>query len=81
MEDSGSLLGIFTAVRDMITGESQPHDPQSETLTREPGEQVVDAGRLTAAASMKGVRTDDESAADSHPRRGRGRAARGRKLD
>ena len=78
MEDSGSLFGVFTAVRDMLAGNTTPPEFPSDSLTTAPGEQVVDAGRLTAAAPMQGVRSDDKSVVDSRPRRGRGRAASGR---
>jgi hypothetical protein len=79
MEESGSLFGVFTAVRDMLTGNTTPPEFPSDSLTTEPGEQVVDVGRLTAAAPMQGVRSD-KSAFDSR-RRGRGRAASGRQKE
>jgi hypothetical protein len=78
MEESGTLFGVFTAVRDMLAGNATPPEYPSESPTTAPGEQVVDAGRLTAAAPMQGVRSDDKSVVDSRPRRGRGRAASGR---
>jgi hypothetical protein len=78
MEDSGSLFGVFTAVRDMLAGSTTTPECPSDSLTTAPGEQIVDADRLAAAAPMQGVRSNDKSVVDSRPRRGRGRAASGR---
>ncbi len=77
MEYSGSILGIFTAVRDMIAGGSPFNEPPSNTRAREPDEQIVDAEHHSVNAAMKGVKTDDESASTSH----RQRAACGRTDD